>query len=95
MPVRALAIALLSLAGAPAGDAPDAGATRLQLVDAAEGCAEFWRRAPGATAERQVRAFDQLLRSPHPTLYTSRVLGLAEPFSSSIPERLKKAASFV
>ncbi|MGZ6096780.1 MAG: hypothetical protein ACXWLL_00195 [Myxococcaceae bacterium] len=95
MPVRALAIALLSLAGAPAGDAPDAGATRLQLVDAAEGCAEFWRRAPGAMAERQVRAFEQLLRSPHPTLYTSKVLGLAEPFSSSIPERLRTAARFV
>ena len=95
MHVRALAIALVSLAGAAAGAAPDAGAARLQLVDAAEGCAEFWRRAPGATAEQQVRAFEQLLRAPHPTLYTSKVLGLAEPFSSSIPERLKKAARFV
>ncbi len=94
MDVRALAIALVSLAGAAARASPDAGAGRLQLVDAAEGCAEFWRRVPGATAEQQVRAFEQLLRAPHPTLYTSQVLGLSEPFSSSVPERLNKAARF-
>ena len=95
MRARRLAVLLWFLAGDLALAAvPDAGSERLRLVDAAEGCADFWRRAPGATPEEQVRAFDDLLRAPHPTLYTPAVLGLPEPLSTSVPERLKKAAGF-
>ncbi|HUM13245.1 MAG TPA: hypothetical protein VLT82_20015 [Myxococcaceae bacterium] len=89
-----LAALLLLLTGALASAGPDGGTQRVGLVDAAEGCAEFWRRAPGATPEEQARAFEELLRAPHPTLYTATVLGLTEPLSASVPERLKKAARF-
>lgn len=94
MAAQRVVLALVSLLGAGATAAPDAGAGRLQLVDAAEGCAEFWRRAPGATPEMQARAFEELLRAPHPTLYTAEVLGLSEPLSTSVPGRLKKAGVF-
>ncbi len=94
MAARRVVLALVSILGAAATAAPDAGGGHLQLVDAAEGCAEFWRRAPGATPEVQARAFEELLRGPHPTLYTAKVLGMTEPFSSSVPERLRKAAGF-
>jgi len=80
------------LAGGIVSGAPDAGPDRIRVVDAAEGCAEFWRRAPGATPEEQARLFETLLRAPHPTLYTPKVLGLPEPLSASVPERLRKAA---
>ncbi|HET9035901.1 MAG TPA: DUF2268 domain-containing putative Zn-dependent protease [Myxococcaceae bacterium] len=85
---RTLAL-LICLAGAAAA-AQDAGTERLRIVDAAAGCAEFWRRAPGATKEEQARAFEELLRAPHPSLYTPAVLGLTEPLSASVPERLAK-----
>jgi hypothetical protein len=83
---------LLCLAGGLASAAPDAGSGKLRVIDAAERCAEFWRRVPGAGPELQARAFEELLRAPHPTLYTPAVLGLAEPLSSSVPERLRKAS---
>jgi hypothetical protein len=87
------AVVLVSLAGGLAvAAAPDGGTERLRVVDAAESCAEFWRRATGATPEQQSRAFEELLRAPHPTLYTSAVLGLEEPLSRSVPERLAKMA---
>lgn len=89
-PRLAASVACLMAGLAAAG--PEATAERLQLIDAAEGCAEFWRRAPGATPEHQARAFEELLRAPHPTLYTAAVLGLTDPLSTSVPERLKKAA---
>ena len=87
-----LAAVVVSLAAGLAVAAPDAGADGLGVIDVAEGCAEFWRRVPGASPEQQARAFEELLRAPHPTLYTAKVLGLAEPLSASVPERLKKAA---
>jgi len=87
---RALAL-LVCLAGGTAAAGPDTGSERLRVVDAAERCAEFWRRVPGATPERQARVFEELLRAPHPTLYTTEVLGLDEPLSKSVPERLAKA----
>ena len=87
------ALVLVCLAGAlAAGAAPDGGAERLRVVDAAENCAEFYRRVAGATPEQQSRAFEELLRAPHPTLYTAAVLGLDEPLSRSVPERLAKMA---
>jgi len=89
---RALAL-LVCLAGGTAAAGPDAGSERLRVVDAAERCAEFWRRVPGATPERQARVFEELLRAPHPTLYTTDVLGLDEPLSKSVPERLAKATA--
>ena len=85
---RALLICLSG--GLAVAAAPDDGAERLRVVDAAENCAEFWRRAAGATPEQQSRAFEELLRAPHPTLYTSAVLGLDEPLARSVPERLAK-----
>jgi hypothetical protein len=81
---------LFCLAGGLAVAAQDAGTERLRIRDAAEGCAEFWRRAPGAAREEQARAFEQLLRAPHPSLYTPAVLGLSQPLSTSVPERLAK-----
>jgi len=89
---RALAL-LVCLAGGIAAAGPDAGTERLRVLDAAESCAEFWRRVPGATPEQQARAFEELLRTPHPTLYTTDVLGLDEPLSKSVPERLAKAVA--
>lgn len=76
---RALAVLVCLAGGLASGAGPDAGAGHLRVVDAAERCAEFWRRVPGATPEQQARAFEELLRAPHPTLYTSAVLGLDEP----------------
>jgi hypothetical protein len=76
--------------GVAAAAAPDGGAERLRVVEAAENCAEFWRRVAGATPGQQSRAFEELLRAPHPTLYTSAVLGLEEPLARSVPERLAK-----
>jgi hypothetical protein len=81
------------LAGGLAAAAPDAGTIHLRVVDAAEGCADFWRRASGASPQEQARAFEDLLRKPHPTLYTTDVLGLDAPLSKSVPERLAKIAS--
>ena len=69
---------------------PDAGSEHLRVVDASEGCAEFWRRVAGASPEQQARAFEELLRAPHPTLYTTDVLGLDEPLAKSVPARLAK-----
>lgn len=89
-----LAAAVVSLAAGLAVAAPDAGAEGLRVIDAAEGCAEFWRRVPGASPEQQARAFEELLRAPHPTLYTSKVLGMTEPLSASVPEGLRKAVRF-
>ncbi|HET9158321.1 MAG TPA: hypothetical protein VFN91_16720 [Myxococcaceae bacterium] len=89
LPHRTLAVALC-LAGSMAAAGPDAGSEHLRLVDAAEGCAEFWRRAANATSEQQARAFEELLRAPHPTLYTPDVLGLDEPLAKSVSERLAK-----
>jgi hypothetical protein len=94
MHARRLAALLLALTGGFAAAGPDGRTGRLRLVDAAEGCAEFWRRAAGGTPEQQARAFEELLRAPHPTLYTATVLGLEEPLSRSVPERLRKAARF-
>jgi hypothetical protein len=85
---RTLAL-LLCLAGGAAA-ARDAGTEGLRIVDAAAGCPEFWRRAPGATKEEQARAFEELLRARHPSLYTPAVLGLGEPLSASVPGRLAK-----
>ena len=87
---RAVAVLVCLAAGLASAAAPDAGAGQLRVVDAAEGCAEFWRRIAGAPPEQQAQAFDELLRAPHPTLYTSAVLGLDEPLSKSVPERLAK-----
>ncbi|HEY1906893.1 MAG TPA: hypothetical protein VGG91_12675 [Myxococcaceae bacterium] len=85
------ALVLVSLAGGLAvAAAPDGGTERLRVVDAAESCAEFWRRVAGATPEQQSRAFEELLRAPHPTLYTAAVLGLDEPLARSVQERLAK-----
>jgi len=95
MDARRLAAAVVALAAGLAVAAPDAGADGLRVIDAAEGCAEFWRRVPGSSPEQQARAFEELLRAPHPTLYTAKVLGLAEPLPASVPERLKKAARFM
>jgi len=82
---------LVCLAGGFAFAAgPDAGSERLRVVDAAERCAEFWRRVPGATPDQQARAFEELLRSPHPTVYTAAVLGMDEPLAKSVPARLAK-----
>jgi hypothetical protein len=83
-------LVLVSLTAAIAAAASDAGSDRLRVIDAAEGCAEFWRRAPGAPADQQARAFEDLLRAPHPALYTPAVLGLDEPLAKSVPERLAK-----
>jgi len=91
MSLRRLAAILGCLTGGLAAATPDAGSGGLQVFDASENCAEFWRRVSGASPEQQARAFEELLRAPHPTLYTSAVLGLHEPFSSSVPDRLKKA----
>jgi len=87
---RALAVLACLAGGLASAAGPDAGAGHLRVVDAAERCADFWRRVPGATPEQQARAFEELLRAPHPTLYTSAVLGLDEPLSRSVPERLAK-----
>jgi len=90
LPHRVLAVGVC-LAGCLASAAgPDAGSERLRVVDAAERCAEFWRRVPDATAEQQARAFEELLRAPHPTLYTPAVLGMDEPLAKSVPARLAK-----
>jgi hypothetical protein len=87
------ALVLVCLAGGlAAAAAPDAGTERLRVVDAAENCAEFWRRVAGATPEQQSRTFEELLRAPHPTIYTAAVLGLDEPLARSVPERLTKMA---
>jgi len=90
---RRVLATLVCLAGGLVAAAPDAGSSHLRVVDAAERCAEFWRRAPGASPEEQARAFEELLRKPHPTLYTTDVLGLDAPLSKSIPERLAKIGS--
>jgi hypothetical protein len=87
----ALAV-LICFAGTTVVAHPDAGSDRLRVVDAAESCAEFWRRVPAATPEQQSRAFEDLLRAPHPTIYTAAVLGLDEPLARSVPERLAKMA---
>jgi len=89
-PAHRAVVVLVCLAGGLAAAGPDAGGERLRVIDAAEGCAEFWRRAPGAPPEQQARAFEELLRAPHPTLYTSAVLGLDEPLAKSVTERLAK-----
>ena len=86
---RTLAV-LVGLAAGAADSGPDAGSEHLRVLDAAGGCAEFWRRVPGAPPEQLARAFEELLRAPHPTLYTTAVLGLDEPLSKSVPERLAK-----
>ena len=92
MSIRRLAVVLGCLTGSLTAAAPDAGSGRLHVVDAAENCAEFWRGVPGASPETQTRAFEELLRAPHPTLYTAAVLGLEQPFSSSVPDRLTRFA---
>jgi hypothetical protein len=74
--------------------AADRGGGRLEIIDAAENCSEFYRQTAGATPEQQAQAFEKFLRAPHPTLYTSKVLLLTEPFSHSVPEQLEKAARF-
>ena len=48
--------------------------------------------SPGRPPSSRPAPSRSSLRAPHPTLYTSKVLGLAEPLSTSVPERLKKAA---
>ena len=92
-PAHRALVVLLSLAGGLAAAGPDAGTQPLRVIDAAERCAEFWRRVPGASAEQQARAFEELLRAPHPRLYTAEVLGLDDPLAKSVPERLAKAAA--
>jgi len=91
MGIRPLAPALLLLvaSGTLARAAP--AEARLTILDASEGCSEFWRRAPGAPPDAQASAFETLLRAPHPTLYTPEVLGLpaGSPVAASIPARLK------
>jgi hypothetical protein len=72
---RTLAL-LICLAGGAAA-ARDAGTERLRIVDAAAGCPEFWRRAPGATKEEQARAFEELLRAPTPASTPRRSSGSA------------------
>jgi hypothetical protein len=86
---RTLVVAVC-LAARIAAAGTDAGSEHLRLVDAAEGCAEFWRRAAVSTPEQQARAFEELLRAPHPTLYTPDVLGLDEPLAKTVPGRLAK-----
>jgi hypothetical protein len=86
------ALVLVCLAAGLSAVAADARTAPLRVEDAAGNCAEFWRRATGATPEQQSRAFEELLRAPHPTLYTSAVLGLDEPLARSVPERLAKVA---
>ena len=44
---RMLAIGIC-LTGSLVAAAPDAGGNLLRVIDAAGGCADFWRRAPGA-----------------------------------------------
>jgi hypothetical protein len=92
-PAHRALVVLVCLAGGLAAAGQDAGSERLLVVDAAERCAEFWRRVPGASPEQQARAFEELLRVPHPSLYTAEVLGLDEPLAKSVPERLAKAAA--
>ena len=85
------ALVLVCLASGPAAAAaPDGGSEQLRVVDAAENCAEFWRRVAGATPEQQSRAFEGHLRAPHPALYPSAGLGLDEPLSRSVPKGLAK-----
>jgi len=87
-----LVLALLWLGpGSPLAAAP-AQEGRLRIIDASDGCAEFWRRARGASAEAQATAFETLLRAPHPTLYTQAVLGFpdGQPPAKWIPERFQK-----
>ncbi|HEY3586173.1 MAG TPA: hypothetical protein VGK85_03425 [Myxococcaceae bacterium] len=63
------------------------------MVDTSEGCAEFWGPVPSARAEQQAGAFEELLRAPHPTLYTAEVPGLDEPLAKSVsarPERPRR-----
>jgi len=90
---QVLAIGVCLAGGLASAAGPDAGSERLRVVDAAERCAEFWRRVPGSTPEQQARAFEELLRAPHPTLYTAAVLGLDEPLAKSVPVRLAKLAA--
>lgn len=90
---RRVLVTLVCLAGGLAAAVPDGGSSHLRVIDAAEHCAEFWRRAPGASPEEQATAFEELLRKPHPTLYTTDVLGLDAPLSKSVPERLAKIGS--